>query len=367
MRYVIAAAVLVVAILATVVWWGYQNHAAIERLEAAGVQMKLRDADGALGMFTARVESFDLGEAELTDDLLADISQAGVSPERLDLSGGAITDAAADSLDDFPSLKHLDVSNTSVGDVAWAELQAMDSLESLSLANTQVTEAALAESPAWQKIKELNLSGLKLTGEFLKAANDGCQLEQLVLDGSGIQLNQLAALKPCKQLTQLSLAGGKIDDKGLRELAKLGQVKHLNLSNTELNGQEFRQILADMQLTSLKVAESRAGTILGISPIDAPGLKSLDVSNCKLDDANIQALSGLAGLETLNLDGNTALTDEAVSVLINLKNLKTVHITNTRMPTSSAHRLYRSLPKAVVYYGNAGSISYLGYKRKQGE
>ncbi|MGB1580312.1 MAG: leucine-rich repeat domain-containing protein, partial [Nevskiales bacterium] len=362
--YLIAALALVVAVAATVAWWGYQNHAAVQRLQAAGAELSLSNTEGALGMFTAKVDSFALGKAKANDALLADISQAGISPERLELAGSEVTDAGVGALGNFPSLAYLDLSGTAVGDEAWDEIQDIDSLKYLSLANTQVTEAALAASNAWQQFETLDLSGLQLSGGFVESVSADCKLNSLVLNNTGIQLSQVAGLKACKNLSQLSLAGAKLDAAGLQAIAQLGQLKSLDLSDTQLNAAGLRQLLSSMQLTHLKVANTQVGKQLGTTPLSAPALTYFHIGDSGLDDNNIQALAGLTGLEELNLDGNTALSDAAVDVLVNLRNLKTVHITNTRMPASSAHRLYRSLLKAIVYYGNAGSISYLGFRRK---
>ncbi len=385
MRYIMVG-IVVAAVLVAAGSWGYKRNAALKRLKAAGAEVQITNADSWYGGLLWQVSGFAMGQAKPNDELLADINAVAASLTELDLSGHPITDAgvenladcddlvamnlsktqvtdqSADVLADCNNLKSLWLDDTKLTDAGLADLDDLSALETLSLARTGITDAGLIKAAGWQRLKALDLSGTKLNGTFLQKLGKQCQLTTLTLDGTSADAASLSALAVCDQLQSLSLRQFQLSQAGIEAIAQLRQLQRLDLSNSNLNSAGMRSLLASARLHTLIVAGTQAGKGLGAEPLPAPGLEEIDLSTSGLTDIDVLALTGLTGLKILNLDGNS-ISDAATDVIVRLSGLESIRITNTRMAVASAHRMYKALPKARIYYGNAGSVGWLGYRR----
>ncbi len=147
----------------------------------------------------------------------------------------------------------------------------------------------------------------------------------------------LACLEPLSRLRELSLSS--VTDRGLASLSKLGQLESLNLSNfatqsgpnhksglSQLSGLNRLSGLTHLQTLDVKVYPAMIrpsdGIILDLSAI--ANLKTLTLSGCSLQDADLVSLAGLGRLEWLVLDGT--FTEEGLWRLRNLSELKLLDI-----------------------------------------
>lgn len=386
MKYAVIAGV-VFSVLLPTSYWTWQRYDALSRLEASGVELRT-SSEGAIGRLFGNIEAVSLDNARISDAMLADLAALGALPAELDLSkkavsdagvkhladcgglqklnlsGTAVTDAVGDALEDCESLRELDLSYTKIGDEGWSELSGYEALEYLNLAGTAVTDAGLADADEWQGLQTLDLTGVSLTGSFLQAANKDCRLQSLNLNNTGVELTRLAALSACANLRQLSVAGAAISPAGLDILASLPLVE-LDLSGSRLSGSGLRRLLAKSSVRWLRLADTQVGQGLGSQPLPAAALEELDLSRSGLANGQARALTGLGNLRRLNLDGNRGLTLASLPPLFELKKLESIRITNTGLPVAAAHQLYKALPRAIIYYGNAGSVTWLGYRPAQ--
>ena len=83
--------------------------------------------------------------ASFGDDDLAQFASVATAVSRLDLSGTAITDAAAKTLAGFVRLESLRLNGTRIGDETLAALAEMRGLESLAVIETQASRGRVAE------------------------------------------------------------------------------------------------------------------------------------------------------------------------------------------------------------------------------
>lgn len=78
-----------------------------------------------------------------------------------------------------------------------------------------------------------------------------------------------------------------------------------------------------------------------------PHLKTLDLSNSLLTDADLESIRGLSELEELNLE-QTLVTDSGMENVRGLKRLKSLRLYNTDVTEECCEELRRALPDSSI-------------------
>jgi len=149
----------------------------------------------------------------------------------------------------------------------------------------------------------------------------------LCLKGNQINDDDLARLESLQRLTSLSLDQCPITDDGIREIAKLRTLTHLNLFGCD--------DITDTSFTYL-------GTMRSLEMLDVAAFAP------KITGRNIQSLSALPNLGTLNLVDCLEISEDAVQPLASLTHLDTLDIRGTSISEEGAKRLRRALPNTIV-------------------
>jgi hypothetical protein len=73
-------------------------------------------------------------------------------------------------------------------------------------------------------------------------------------------------------------------------------------------------------------------------------LRSLTVMRCGMDNTGVEHISGLAGLESLNLHADPGVTDASIASLKKLAALKTLNVGETGISDDGLTKLRTALP-----------------------
>ena len=298
--------------------------------------------------YPASTTSLVLDKMGLTDTVFAEISQL-YSLDSLSLAGNGISNITA--LANMGGLVSLNLSDNDIQDLM--PLASLTGLRTLYLDNNPVTDlSALCCLP---NLTSLSLKGVDISQAQLEALSKSlpnCAIhtdasgdkdqdisfggitfkaDVTELDLSGMGLRDISALSACQQLVKLNLSDNQISD--LSTLMNLPLLEWLDISGNQVT--DLRPLMGIARLTYVDASGNAISSTTPLSmmnglkelyldnnPIrDFSGLrkvKSLEVlglSGTGLTDENMDYLKNLTLLTKLNLEGNEALTGEAVDAL----------------------------------------------------
>lgn len=298
--------------------------------------------------YPATTTSLVLDKMNLTDTVFTEISQL-YALDSLSLAGNSISNITA--LSHMGGLVTLNLSDNKIQDLM--PLASLTGLRTLYLDNNPVTDlSALCCLP---NLTSLSLKGIDISPAQLEALSKSlpnCAIhtdasedkdqdisfggvtfkaDVTELDLSGMGLRDISALSACQKLVKLNLSGNQISD--LSTLMNLPQLEWLDISDNQVT--DLRPLMGISRLTYVDASGNSINSTAALSmmnglkqlylddnPIrDFSGLrkvKSLEVlglSGTGLTDADMVYLKNLTLLSDLNLEGNEALTGEAVDEL----------------------------------------------------
>jgi Leucine-rich repeat (LRR) protein len=329
----------------------------------------------------------DLGDLKLLNLTGANVSESILdgmtgckNVQTLALKGSQVTSAAVALLPErFPALENLYLADSAIDGASLHLLKKLQSLRQLSLAGTKLMDADLAALAALPTLQWLSLDGVPLQDgavEHLKALK---QLKTLSLDdeqiASGEQMMPDEALPEPGQRSTL-----RITDAGLEELKsslKGVQIYSRTLDPERLaarwileqggtlvagtpSGEEKIDKAGALPRQACKILEvslknARATPDLILAKLrECQNLRSLDLSgNTGLTDKHLAQISGFSSLESLNL-AKTGVTDAAFEKLGSLPNLKTLGLQGTLVSGAGLEK--HPLPKLTRLY--AGTTDF---------
>ncbi|UCD57004.1 MAG: hypothetical protein JSV16_14495 [Candidatus Hydrogenedentota bacterium] len=185
-------------------------------------------------------------------------------------------------------------------------------------------------------------------------------LEELNFCGSAggryVSDEEMACLESLGRLKKLHVGSNHLTDRGIVSISKLGQLEHLDISgHMELSKRGLNRLrgLTNLQTLDVKVFADAIrpsdGTTLDVSALT--NVKTLELSGCSLQDADLVSLAGLRHLEWLILDGT--FSEEGLWRLSNLSELK--HLTVNGISCTVGDRL-----------GDLGGLAKLGHLTLRG-
>ncbi len=296
----------------------------IPACELWGVQLSAPVKDWALLVRELNRNTIPyLGLHSFADSDLAHLTDL-VGLERLNLTGGQITDVGLQHLKDLTNLRGLMLANTQTTDAGLALLARLKGLQHLWLVNCPITDAGLVPLQSLTGLQDLALlMNTQITDAGLERIGGLTALRFLYLVGNQFTDAGLARLKGLTALRELSLPATRVTDAGLALLAGLPGLEGLTLQSTRIT---------DAGLEHLK----------GLTR-----LRSLDLSSTRVTDAGLAHLQRLTGLQRLVL-GKTRITDTGLEHLTGLTGLQQLDLTGTQVTDAGAQRLEQSLPKLTI-------------------
>lgn len=214
-----------------------------------------------------------------------------------------ITPEMVEAIASLPVLAHLNFRNCIFTDRALSNLALAKQLESLELIDCYgFTDAGVGHLRPLQSVERLVITG----------------------NNNTITDKAIEALAPLPIVRSLVLGSMKITDASIRTLAGCPNLEELDLSTTAATG-HAAHLLSNTKLKKLYVG--RAWTTDGLKNIQNLNLRTLRISNCKLDAEAVQGLERLATLEELLLDSCTFSTP--LTPLLSLMELSHLALSNS--------------------------------------
>jgi serine/threonine protein kinase/Leucine-rich repeat (LRR) protein len=257
----------------------------------------------------------------------------------LNMAGVGATNASLEALRDLNNLQVLDISsNPGITDAGIPALLVHQNLSELSLGGTRISTRGIRqlqnELPRCQIVtggagsagRTIDLSQRGVTDETLPLAVQGVPPTVLILEGPGITDTSMPLVASLPGLQRLKLDRTKVTNDGLAELASSDALTRLELWNMpQITEPATAQIAAVPNLNQL-VLKSTGIHGPGLERLHDKGLRGFYIGNKQLDrDMLEQYILPFGTLNTLDLAG-TAITDEDVSLLLQMNLTNTLHL-----------------------------------------
>jgi len=185
-------------------------------------------------------------------------------------------------------------------------------------------------------LQELNWSQLKNADAECESIGQLKGLYQFVLPSSDISTIGLERLKPLTELEILGLGDCRnIHDESLVHLSAFTHLRDLGLDLTRISDEGLRHL----------------------APLEN-SLRSLNLARCpNISGAGLRHLTGLTKLRCLWCQG-TPLTDEALPHLQQMKSLRILDVSETKLSAEAAAALQKALPDCVVLHESLADVPF---------
>jgi len=226
-------------------------------------------------------------------------------------------------------------------------------------------------------LNDMRIIGLKggsaNTDESLAHLRDCRQLRVLDLERSGVTDRGLENIYGCRRLEELWISYTAVSDAALEKIAHFPTLQVLDIRGTSISDNGLK-IAAKMRALCLLYLDSSALTDAGLRNLqNAPRLQGLwlgEESSAKLDLANLAGLPKLSQLyrtgplitddrlkalvtntqiEHLKLQGCTRLTDESLSILAEMPELKSLGISSSPFSAKVVNEFKAKRPSCKVW------------------
>ncbi|MEE3219282.1 MAG: hypothetical protein VX257_03415, partial [Planctomycetota bacterium] len=333
-----------------------------------------------------QLRDLDLSRTKITDvaaSLLARIQ----SLRQLYVAGTDISGDGLEHLKSVGELTHLSLAKTKIQDDDLLWLKGLQNLRWLSLSGTGITDAARSSFDKLKTLKELHVDGSHITDAGLEelrrriphcetivgdepdkqrsalvwvvtregvgviAGKDGdveirdraqlprdaCRL--LSIDLRGVDVMGLNFLDGCTDLKVLDLTDTEVGSRAFSAVGDLSSLTHLFLADTPVleRGLEPLSRLGNLEVLDLS---GRRISGVGLGFLDGlTELRGLELENCQLTNEALSDLGRHGGLESLTLNKNLLISDQAVAQLSGLKNLKSLELANTSVTDAALEHI----------------------------
>jgi hypothetical protein len=280
--------------------------------------------------------------------------------EMLQINGNGLrlTDAGMAHLRGLTRLRGITIGIVEISDAGLEPLRGMTDLEDLHITNNSSRITSLAPLAGLTRLRSLSLGVTDIDEGELSRLGRMTRLESLHLGRRTPWLTD-AGMKHLSTLTSLkylimSCSPG-LTDAGMADLAKLTALESIALSDTGVTDAGMAYLAALTRLGNLQFTSAKRLTGVGASRLIGLPLKSVEFFSCAVDDAGLEQLGRLAGLENLSVAVNPKVTDAGLKHLRNLDALIYLDIRNNPgISKKGAVALQEQIPILQVHIDQVG-------------
>lgn len=268
----------------------------------------------------------------------------------LDLSGNEISDITP--LGRLAALRTLHLDGNDISD--FSPLYGLGSLSMLTIGDMEISTSQLKtlkdrlptciiySDEAKQDVIEIKLGGKTFMSDVTE------------LDLSGCGVRDLTLLSVCTKLQKLDLSENSISD--ISPLVDLPELRELDLSQNTIS--DASPLMSLPKLEYLNLADNAISSVAALKELTE--ITELNLSGNAL--GSIVAVGSLTHLKTLWLD-NVGLTDDSLSLLYKLKNLKALSIKdNPELSENGVAALQKKLTGCKISHSELRHDIVLGGK-----
>lgn len=339
---------------------GVKSQADLDKVIAETADAKLKQAikDHAAAILAAADEKAHV------DAILKAIEISPGKVEKINTTPASLKQAAGGDVALFDTLKTVDLGIPNAGphdhrktdpyDAAFFEhLGQLSKIESLNIIATKCSDDWIAPLGKLKTLKTLKFTNNgKLSDVGLEKLAGLRQLEAFSFVGTGMKGHAYAKFEGWTALTRVSHRGSSIDDEGLTLLCeKFPNLESISLAHAKCGDAGVAALPKLTKLKGLELGSKNAtpGSLVHVAKmsleylqlgdgLDAPEgiaaikgmttLRRLTLTNAKsLADADLQAVAGIKGLESLELN-SVELTEERLPLLKSFAHLKELRLVN---------------------------------------
>jgi len=276
--------------------------------------------------------------------------------QRLDLSGGKITNSGLSSLLKIPGLACLGLHDFEATEETLRILVGMEMLESVQFYRHQIMGfGKTGQRMRFGKtgMEYLSLLGGRVTLIGIRAlecmdADDSAmaalvplvELEKLILRGCPITDEGMKWLSLLPWISDLDLTDTAITDVGLCQLGSLCNLERLKLGGTNVNGEGMAKFSKFQTLYEVDLARSRLNDDGMAHVCSNMRLSQIDLSDTEISDAGLPHLAYLPNITNLSLAG-TMITGTGLGRLTSITELGEIDLSRTGISDSSLPHLSR--------------------------
>jgi N-acyl-D-aspartate/D-glutamate deacylase/Leucine-rich repeat (LRR) protein len=290
--------------------------------------------------FLTNVNIQDKGLAHLKD--LTGLRELRLTQSRIKGSG----------LAPFVNLRKLDLNYSSFTDDGMQYIAGMKELTHLAVRDTLVTDAGLKHVAELKQLEVLDLYGTRITDDGVKHLAGLKQLKKLNLLGATISDDSAAVLATLPGLEELNLYRSQITNAGLAKLTSLKNLRSLDVRYARVTRggvDDFRRAIPGIEIDFQDSAPQAANASLrdtkpsnateqaiaqwvmkmgGKATVREGRVREVDLSRTPVSDAQLQHLSALQSLESLNLQ-TTEVGDAGAAAIGKLRSLRQLNLSHT--------------------------------------
>lgn len=309
---------------------------AAKRLESVGARLTRKDG---------RITGVDFLRSRATAD---NVKELGRFPELATVGTGpiALSDAIIADLAAIPKLVALRVSARDSG-AGLSHLDRLVKVTSLAIVDPiALDDKVLAQIRFPARLESLTIPGSELTDDGLASLESLDHLQQLDLDAYKVTDAGLHRLRGLKKMRRLQLKGTGATGAALLDLPWRGELERLG--GQFFDDERLRYLEGLSKLTHLDLQLSKV-TDAGLMHMPKlPALRVLNLGSTSVTGTGMSALAGIDTLEEINLTSCTAVTDEALSKLERMQNLKRLFLFSTPITPAGAKALKKAIPDVTI-------------------
>jgi hypothetical protein len=166
-----------------------------------------------------------------------------------------------------------------------------------------------------------------------------------------LELNdsQLAHLKKFKRLVSINLDDTVITDKSLPLIGSFPNLIMLRVNGTDITGSGFPALVNLHALLTLNIGgiNLKPGSLACLKPLGTH-ITEVICTRAGLTAVDLESIGQMKNIDTLALDGNKAIGNDCVKLLLPLKKLQKLNIMDTSITEKSLPELYKLPSLAVV-------------------
>jgi len=154
--------------------------------------------------------------------------------------------------------------------------------------------------------------------------------------------SQMAHLKRFKNMMVINMDSTIISDKSLPLIGSWQKLIICRLTNTDITGSGFSHLARATALRSLSLEgiTLKPGTVIQLAPL-SPKLGSFNIAHVGLTPADVPAIAKLVNLTNLNVEGNKRFDNKCLKMLLPLKHLKALNLSDTSVNDECLEDLYK--------------------------
>ncbi len=283
----------------------------------------------------------------------------------IDLSRSWVSDTDLERIRGLQSLKVLRLAQTHVTDAGLSIVESLPSLKELDLFFCEhVTDAGASQLRSAAGLEKLNLRGTKISGSGVKFLTELSRLQWLDIGIAEIDDPSIDLLEALPELHYLAIGGNRISEAGISSLRSLVHLRHLDLSGGQVTDSGIWAVsVSDLNLDEISSISSLESLNLSAPSSEYVEAISTGVPRLRgairVTDLGASHLARLARLRRLNLTRSavTIAGIEALNGLDRLEELTLAHGTGLRDeagPALAGLTALKVLDVSYTQFGDAG-------------